>query len=492
MTTLNFQIAQEVEATAPPPIPLAAAWGQTYLSSHPSEQNIFPGPLLNLSQGVPGDPPHPSLLSRLSETSSDPQAARYGDILGERVLREAVAIETNHRYSLPSSPSGHKQDEFHSELNNDHKHSSLNNDQIQSNLNNDQIHSNVNHEEKPTNSSSESDSKFGKGVITWEDVGITVGCNMAFIVLLHTLCTPFKSSILLPLPSYFNHTMSLSLHSVKPIFIPSLPENEFRPSLIEARKSLEKQSEIEPIKAIVLVSPNNPTGATYSPEELRDWYDLAKEWKVALIIDETYKDFVDGVPHDLFELEDWRGTLVSLGSFSKGYRIPGHRLGTIFANPYLLERIATICDCMQICPPRPPQLALAPLLPSLREDISNSRISLKNRMDLFVPTVQAVKGWKVMSHGGFFAYVEFPSYLPRRDTQGKIGSEIVSRLLAEECGVVTLPGSFFMPSLDERWQEGTELLKVDKWIRFAVANVGDEVIRQLGPRLEMMNRLMEY
>ncbi|EIW69117.1 hypothetical protein TREMEDRAFT_68977 [Tremella mesenterica DSM 1558] len=435
MTTLNFQIAQEVEATAPPPIPLAAAWGQTYLSSHPSEQNISPGPLLNLSQGVPGDPPHPSLLSRLSETSSDPQAARYGDILGERVLREAVAIETNHRYSLPSSSSGG---------------------------------------------------------ITWEDVGITVGCNMAFIVLLHTLCTPFKSSILLPLPSYFNHTMSLSLHSVKPIFIPSLPENEFRPSLKEARKSLEKQSEIEPIKAIVLVSPNNPTGATYSPEELKDWYDLAKEWKVALIIDETYKDFVDGVPHNLFELEDWRETLVSLGSFSKGYRIPGHRLGTIIANPYLLKRIATICDCMQICPPRPPQLALAPLLPSLRKDISNSRISLKNRMDLFVPTVQAVKGWKVMSHGGFFAYVEFPSYLPRRDTQGKIGSEIVSRLLAEECGVVTLPGSFFMPSLDERWEEGAELLKGDKWIRFAVANVGDEVIRQLGPRLEMMNRLMGY
>lgn len=106
---------------------------------------------------------------------------------------------------------------------------------------------------------------------------------------------------------------------------------------------------------IVLVSPSNPTGTVYTNEEIKQWYDLAREYKVALVLDETYRDFVEGesrergLPHRLFEEPDWRSTLVSLGSFSKGYRIPGHRLGSIIASPELLRHITTICDCMQVC-----------------------------------------------------------------------------------------------------------------------------------------------
>lgn len=74
---------------------------------------------------------------------------------------------------------------------------------------------------------------------------------------------------------------------------------------------------------IVLVTPSNPTGAIYSPTELREWYDLAREFQVPLVLDETYRDFVYGgageeriAPHDLFELQDWQDTLISLGSMS--------------------------------------------------------------------------------------------------------------------------------------------------------------------------------
>jgi aspartate/methionine/tyrosine aminotransferase len=60
------------------------------------------------------------------------------------------------------------------------------------------------------------------------------------------------------------------------------------------------------------------------PKVIREWYDLAREFGVALVLDETYRDFVEGEngergkPHDLFGLEDWGSTLVSLGSFSSG------------------------------------------------------------------------------------------------------------------------------------------------------------------------------
>jgi aspartate/methionine/tyrosine aminotransferase len=81
-------------------------------------------------------------------------------------------------------------------------------------------------------------------------------------------------------------------------------------------------------RMIMLTTPHNPTGTVMSNETLQKWYDLAREYEIALVLDETYRDFVvdhepgdaDEVrrvePHKLFDLPDWRGTLVSLGSFS--------------------------------------------------------------------------------------------------------------------------------------------------------------------------------
>lgn len=179
-----------------------------------------------------------------------------------------------------------------------------------------------------------------------DDIAITTGCNMAFLSILMTLCPPNTSEVLIPLPTYFNNAMSLSLQSVKAVYIPCDSENEFKPNIQSARSYLQKafpggntqdqdqdQGDIEgggktKPKMIVLVNPSNPTGAIYSHQDLKDWYELAKEFNLALVLDETYREFVDdeevrqgqgrgmGVPHRLFEESDWRETLISLGSFS--------------------------------------------------------------------------------------------------------------------------------------------------------------------------------
>lgn len=154
---------------------------------------------------------------------------------------------------------------------------------------------------------------------------------MAFLTVLMALCPPNQSSVLLPLPAYFNHGMSLSLQSVQAIYIPTDPEDRFMPSLKTARTYLasakESGSEVKP-RMIMLVSPSNPTGTVFSNEELKRWSELAREYEVALVLDETYREFVEadegdndgeermGRPHRLFEEDDWRSTVISLGSFS--------------------------------------------------------------------------------------------------------------------------------------------------------------------------------
>ncbi|WRT65439.1 uncharacterized protein IL334_002382 [Kwoniella shivajii] len=456
---LRFSVAPAVQATEAPPIPKAQGWGREYVKT-PTH-----GDLLDLSQGVPKSAPHQDVLNALAVSSSDPLSAKYGPILGESSLREAYAEEIRIQYQL-STP-----------------HSA---------------------------SRPESESEQGVRGVNMEDVAITTGCNMAFLTLIMALCPPSKSSVLIPLPSYFNQMMVFSLQSVKPIYIPCDTTNAFKPSLSTTREYLstkQNNNAKEQVKMICLVSPNNPTGSVYSHKEIKEWYDLAREFGIALVLDETYRDFVEdengerGVPHKLFEEPDWRETLISLGSFSKGYRIPGHRLGSIIASPALLKHITTICDCMQICAPRPPQIALSSLLPSLRSDLTSSSKALSHRRDLFSKVVNSIQGWNVVSIGGYFAYVSFPSdYSFASSTVGlkrkKLGSEDIAKLMATKLGVVTLPGSFFMPNLkdDDIWEndvlKGGEELKDDKWLRFAVANVEDEVILKLGPRLKEMNKLM--
>ncbi len=131
------------------------------------------------------------------------------------------------------------------------------------------------------------------------------------------LCPPNESSILLPLPSYFNHAMSLSLQSVTPAYLPCDPAHNFAPSLDAARAILSAPAGKVKPRAIVLVTPNNPTGSTYTPERLAEWLALAREHNIPLVLDETYRDFAStGAPHDLFKDADWRESLITLGSFS--------------------------------------------------------------------------------------------------------------------------------------------------------------------------------
>lgn len=147
-----------------------------------------------------------------------------------------------------------------------------------------------------------------------------------------TLCQS-GDSIILPTPHYFNQSMTGSLLSIKTLALPC-DAPSFVPSVSAARTLLEDDQAAAgggKCRAIVLVSPNNPTGAVYPPDVLADFARLAKEKDVALVIDETYRDFLAPVPgngaaagelvraqpHALFDDPQWRETVVSLFSFSK-------------------------------------------------------------------------------------------------------------------------------------------------------------------------------
>ncbi len=294
--------------------------------------------------------------------------------------------------------------------------------------------------------------------ITPADLAITSGCNQAFFVTMLALAKA-GDTVILPTPWYFNHKMTLDMLGIVAHPLPCSAESHFIPSVEEARALIGPST-----RAIVLVSPNNPTGATYPAAVIEAFQDLAREMGIALVIDETYRDFLpDGLerPHDLFTDARWRGTTVHLYSFSKSYAVPGHRLGAVMADAPVLSEIAKVLDCMTICPPRAAQPAVAWAVEGTRAWRREVRETINRRAASFADAVAASPGWSISAIGAYFAYVRHPLAMP---------SAMAAERLASRAGVVTLPGSFFGPGQEDH-------------LRFAFTNVDERQIAEISERL---------
>ena len=199
-----------------------------------------------------------------------------------------------------------------------------------------------------------------QATIASEQVAIVAGCNQGFCAALMALAGP-KDEVILPLPYYFNHQMWAEMLGVKVIALPFHEGGGAIPSVKDAAGLISERT-----RAIALVTPNNPTGAIYPAEVLDAFYQLARQHGIALLLDETYKDFrADTTPaHHLFDYSDWPDTLIQLYSFSKAFSLTGYRVGSIIADPDLIHEIGKFQDCVAICAPHIGQQAALYGLPA--------------------------------------------------------------------------------------------------------------------------------
>ena len=299
-----------------------------------------------------------------------------------------------------------------------------------------------------------------QGAVAPGQVAVTAGCNQAFCLVMTALTQP-GDEVILPLPYYFNHQMWLEMQGVKVVALPfeepggGVPDPEHGLALITDRT-----------RAIVLVTPNNPTGAIYPPQVIERFYELAREHGIALVLDETYKDFRPerSPPHNLFGRDDWPHHLIHLFSFSKAYSLAGYRVGTVTGGVPLLEEIAKAADCLSICAPRIGQeAALFGLnhLAGWQEEIR--KLMIAARTALLETSLATRDGYRLVSSGGYFAYVQHP--------HAEKTALAVARRLADSQNVLTLPGSAFGPGQE-------------RYLRIAFGNLQPEQMAGLAQRLE--------
>lgn len=337
---------------------------------------------------------------------------------------------------------------------------------------------------------------YGADVDPDKEMVLTAGANLAIFAAIMSLAAS-GDEIILPTPYYFNNEMFMKSLGIKVVPLKCRAENGFVPRVEDARSLITDKT-----RAIVLVTPNNPTGAIYSDDLLREFAQLAVERGVAIVLDETYRDFLPTRPHSLFANPNnpesvpssttphWRQYLIHVFSFSKSYAIPGHRLGAMIGPATFMEQVYKTLDCLQICPARAAQRALVWAIEGTRMWRESIRDELMSRQALFKrllddghgdeqldgstttlresSNANACPGWQVVVGGGYFAYVKHPF--------AGASSELVASRLAQHVGVVVLPGTFFCPPF-----EGADVNE-DRYIRFCKSSPSDSERNQAGPR----------
>lgn len=296
-------------------------------------------------------------------------------------------------------------------------------------------------------------------IIQPDQVALTSGCNQAFAAVVMAVAKA-GDEIILPAPYYFNHQMWLTMLGIGIKTIPAFSASGSHPDPAIAAAAIGPNT-----KAIVLCSPNNPTGAVYPPSVLQAFYDLAREHGLALVIDETYKDFrpFPEPAHGVFLNKNWDDTLVQLYSFSKVYALAGYRLGAIIGKPLLLAETVKILDCMTICPPHITQEGVVFALREL-ESWKSQKLSLMAERLSAIRTAfsHPQLRYELVSSGAYFAYVRHPF-------RGQKSKDVAIRL-AQENDVLCLPGSMFGPGQED-------------YLRFAFANVDASLMVPLVDRL---------
>jgi aspartate/methionine/tyrosine aminotransferase len=298
-----------------------------------------------------------------------------------------------------------------------------------------------------------------RGKIAPENVSIASGCNQAFCAAVMAVAQR-GDNIVLPSPYYFNHQMWLDMLGVEKRLVPAFGEARAFPLPEDAAALIDDRT-----RAIVLCSPNNPTGAIYPPHIIEGFYELAKASGVALIVDETYKDFrpTPEPLHNLFAKVDWQDTFIQLYSFSKVFALTGYRVGSLIAGNRVLNEVEKILDCLAICAPQISQRAALFGLVSLTDWKGEKQRLMESRRAALLTAFKVPElSYKLVSSGAYFAYVKHPF----KDVTAKS----VAMRLAGEHDVLCLPGSMFGPDQES-------------YLRFAFANSPAEDMPILVERL---------
>jgi len=276
-------------------------------------------------------------------------------------------------------------------------------------------------------------SAYGLDYDTEDEMLITVGVSEAFDLALRALLNR-GDRVLIPEPCYVSYGPIVTLCGGEPVFIRTRPDNGFKITAKDIDRYCDKKT-----KAIILNYPNNPTGASYSREELKGISRAVSRHDLAVLSDEIYCELTYDFRHTPFPmLAGMKERTVYLNGFSKAYAMTGWRIGYACAPREIIHHMTKIHQYTMMCVPTVSQMAAREALKRASGSVQAMKREYKRRRNYIVSALNEMALDCHRPEGAFYA---FPSI-----KKTGLGSMDFSRALLKEENVAVVPGTAFGPS----------------------------------------------
>lgn len=263
------------------------------------------------------------------------------------------------------------------------------------------------------------------------EITVTCGATEGMMSAMLALINPGDEVVVFE-PFYENYGPDCVLSGAVPRFVPLRPPDwRFDPDELESAFG-------ERTRAVVINTPNNPTGKVFTREELFFIARLCERWDCLAFTDEIYEHMTyDGYEHiSPATLPGMRDRTVIVNGLSKTFSVTGWRVGYVIAPPDLTRAIRKVHDFLTVGAPAPLQAAGAAAMRFPRQYYVNLRDEYLRKRDFLVP---------VLRESGFELYVPHGAYyvICGISTFGNLDDVSFARRLVEEQGLAVVPGSSF-------------------------------------------------
>jgi len=273
----------------------------------------------------------------------------------------------------------------------------------------------------------------GMDVDPKSEIVVTAGAVEALMTVFMTILNP-GDEVIVPAPYFPVYDDQIRMAGGALVPVPGTIENGFRPQPADIGRAVSANT-----RAILINSPNNPTGATSTREELEGIAEIAKKHNLFVVSDECYEKFAYDAktPHiSIASLPGMKERTFTLSAASKTFSMTGWRVGWLIIPPETRKYVMKCHQGLATCANSFAQAGVAEAIRSCGDDVKRMIVEYKQRRDLMVSMLQNIKGFDVPTPRGAF-YV-FPSI----KALGISSPDFCARLLEEE-GVATVPGQPF-------------------------------------------------
>ncbi|MCM8773385.1 MAG: aminotransferase class I/II-fold pyridoxal phosphate-dependent enzyme [Candidatus Omnitrophica bacterium] len=267
------------------------------------------------------------------------------------------------------------------------------------------------------------------------EIIVTVGVSEGLDLSLRAILDP-KDKVIVISPYYVAYPALVELNLGEVIYIETEEKDGFKINL----DKLKRVMKVKP-KAIILNYPSNPTGVTYTKEELEDIWEILEKEDILIISDEVYDELTYSGKHIPFSsLKRAKKRTVLLNGFSKGYAMTGFRLGFACGDEKIISAMTKIHSFSMLCAPIISQLAGCEALKAQKE-LSLMRSEYQKRRDFIVKELNSLGLSTHLPQGAFYCFSSIRKF--------KLNSlDFAKRLLMEE-KVAVVPGRAFGKVYDD-------------------------------------------